>query len=454
MFGASYLKKPLIRMINVGPITEADIKLEPLTIFIGPNNVGKSYVAATIHALKTGIYEGIRRAITPRIIFEFRKRKKERLDVQIIKKEFWPSCTKSVGLRLEHSFGSSIDDIINVDASNIRIEIIGRSFKGFMEFHKGGGVKSDCEVTLRKGQKNISPSRLVIEPMPSFFLPAARSGILQAHKAIAAVITELSPLMPIRGVEIPKLSGVTAKFIHDLLMVAERPISRFRRPLLRPLFWEYLRFIEITPEEYKEFDKKLLKLLNFMENELLKGTIKPRAPHEKLAPDFFYRSIDGRIEVPLYRASSMVSELAPLYIYLKYVIPGPSFLIIEEPESHLHPEAQAIIARLLVKLIRIGFHILITTHSDHILGQLSNHIALSTLTPDERKKLGYEDDEWLKPSEVSAYLFKFKKKRAVTERLRVTEEGIPDEELTKVAEEIYGTYTRIHYHKQLKTAPR
>ena len=36
---------------NFGPIAEADIELRPLTVFVGPSNTGKSYLATLIYAL-------------------------------------------------------------------------------------------------------------------------------------------------------------------------------------------------------------------------------------------------------------------------------------------------------------------------------------------------------------------------------------------------------------------
>ena len=36
---------------NFGPIVEAEIDLRPLTVFVGPSNTGKSYLAILIYAL-------------------------------------------------------------------------------------------------------------------------------------------------------------------------------------------------------------------------------------------------------------------------------------------------------------------------------------------------------------------------------------------------------------------
>ena len=36
---------------NFGPIAEASIELRPMSVFVGPSNTGKSYMAALIYAL-------------------------------------------------------------------------------------------------------------------------------------------------------------------------------------------------------------------------------------------------------------------------------------------------------------------------------------------------------------------------------------------------------------------
>ena len=44
-----------IRFRNFGPIKDGTIKVKPLTIFIGPNNAGKSYAATLIYALNNAL---------------------------------------------------------------------------------------------------------------------------------------------------------------------------------------------------------------------------------------------------------------------------------------------------------------------------------------------------------------------------------------------------------------
>lgn len=75
----------------------------------------------------------------------------------------------------------------------------------------------------------------------------------------------------------------------------------------------------------------------------------------------------------------MVSELAPVSLFIhRYVNPGDLF-IVEEPEAHLHPAAQRKIAGTLVQLVNAGVCVLITTHSDTMLEQLGNFVHASVI---------------------------------------------------------------------------
>lgn len=54
----------------------------------------------------------------------------------------------------------------------------------------------------------------------------------------------------------------------------------------------------------------------------------------------------------------------------KNIINKGSFVFIDEPESNLHPEWQAILAKILVKLAENGVFVVITTHSSDMLKAL------------------------------------------------------------------------------------
>ncbi|HCM9194242.1 TPA: DUF3696 domain-containing protein [Enterobacter roggenkampii] len=61
-----------------------------------------------------------------------------------------------------------------------------------------------------------------------------------------------------------------------------------------------------------------------------------------------------------------VSYVLPIIISAALIKPG-GILIIENPEVHLHPGAQANLVKILCELSKTGVQVIIETHSDHII---------------------------------------------------------------------------------------
>lgn len=69
-------------------------------------------------------------------------------------------------------------------------------------------------------------------------------------------------------------------------------------------------------------------------------------------------------------------------------------VMIEEPEIHLHPRAQAELAEVLVEVaLEEEKQVIMTTHSEHITGRLLTLVAEGKLTPDEVAIYAFEKDE-------------------------------------------------------------
>ena len=148
-------------------------------------------------------------------------------------------------------------------------------------------------------------------------------------------------------------------------------------------------------------------------------------------PKYNYCPEGSEQEVSLTRTAAMVSELAPLVLYLRGLVKPGDILIIEEPEAHLHPGAQADLAVILARLVRAGVRVIITTHSDWLLEEIGNLILEGLL---EEKT----DDpaSWLLPEEVGAW--HFQKDKSVTEIAFHPRKGFSPEDYQDVAEGLYN----------------
>ena len=121
-------------------------------------------------------------------------------------------------------------------------------------------------------------------------------------------------------------------------------------------------------------------------------------------PAFRYQPKGWSENLPLTLASAMVSELAPVVLYLRHAVRPGDLLIIEEPESHLHPAKQVELIKLLTAAVRKGVRIILTTHSEWILEALENLIRISELPETARKEFDM-DDSSLSKKMVGTWLF-------------------------------------------------
>ena len=118
---------------------------------------------------------------------------------------------------------------------------------------------------------------------------------------------------------------------------------------------------------------------------------------------------NNRFNIPLHLASSSARGLTDIYFFLKHVAKKGMIVIIDEPESHLHPYCQILMARLIAACINAGIKVFVTTHSDYFVKEINNLIMLSNDFRGReeflyRNRKHYSKDDFLKPESVSAYI--------------------------------------------------
>ena len=108
-----------------------------------------------------------------------------------------------------------------------------------------------------------------------------------------------------------------------------------------------------------------------------------------------------------------VSQVLPVIVQLFYA-PDNSVIFIEQPEIHLHPNAQALLADVIIDAINMRenqkkrrVQVIIETHSEHLLRRLQRRIS----------------EEEIKTSDVKAYFAKNNQKSSQLEELNVDEYG-------------------------------
>jgi hypothetical protein len=162
--------------------------------------------------------------------------------------------------------------------------------------------------------------------------------------------------------------------------------------------------------------------------------------------NIYIKTWSGRVHL-FSMAPSGVREILSVVLALALPRTGHTPFVnvfIEEPEAHLHPRALKYLSRLIVKAVNSGKRVFITTHSDDLIAYINNLIIASRLSDEKLVRLGYSKEEVLDPSLVSVYLVKTVGDKAVVEPIEVSEDGISEDEFSRIAEELLGERGKIY----------
>lgn len=491
---------------NFGPIAEADIELRPLSVFVGPSNTGKSYLATLIYALHQffGGYaaQHFRRAsmvtdnartpqLPPKEVFQSKS--------EVIDFLRWVTSLPAhdsgsfggldrPGYVVTETIQSLIRSVINdpiYHGEKLDSEVARTSGVNAVDrlVHYASGAYRELSVCLGKADpsKHASSFRYDVEALAGGGrIASVVQGVLPTE--IRADLGEWGALVPISVGETDDsqeiaarvmLARITSWVVADMVgplghqahyLPADRAgavrshsaltgslVERASRPSVanQPatfpgVYGDYLERLVglggLPTNTASHFDE----LADDVERNILEGDIWIES---NLAgyPSFSYRPDGWEWNLPLMNASSMVSELAPVVLYLRHVVQPGETLIIEEPESALHPEMQVEFTRLLAAAVKAGIRIIITTHSEWVLEELANLVLMSELPVEQRQ--GFEGaDLALSPDEVGAWLFEPDAEIGGT----VIKEMPLDKEMGNfpsgfglVTTDLYNRYTRI-----------
>lgn len=396
-----------------GPIIEAKIESAPLTLLVGDNNSGKSYLAIllwSVYQLGNSKPQNIPNEEDPtyRSYVSFFEKVGEEpyvlTDHDLQKMIEW--CSALV-------MGSNISRIFNLPGlSAKKISLVAEVPSNHRDF------------LLQRGLVSDNPSFVLFKTAGSLGYAAYDNrfpaiGKLIVLKSIVSKLLNLVDLanvpsyLPASRTGFMLLYGPASAYaVQRFFGSDEQSVSRVKLPVPALEFLAWLgRGPDAEPGPFAG------------EADILEGLLGGAIEVERRpvgAPTYQYRPAGGE-SLPMPQVSSLVSELAPIVLVLRYA-KELSFLVIEEPEAHLHPKVQRVLARTIVRLVRKGVRIILTTHSDLFCQQINNCLKLGSLSEAERslvqKQLGYDHSEYLTAEDVRGYSFQNTAKGSVVTPLQ------------------------------------
>lgn len=293
-------------------ISDASFDVSSMTVLIGTNNSGKSTIAQLIH-----FTIGLLQAVT----LTNRWSNKDKISTSLSPQELlYSPCSDLYALghngRLKEEDKNAIEIDINLSDGNTIKVIIKRG--------RNGNIK--VTISNRESAKSIaSPS----EPFTIYS---------------------------------PGLAGIAR---HETYMsdgVLLRTIARgdanlaFRNVLLRLS----------APERQYDWDAFITDLQEIFSNISIKVNFNEKAD------EYILVTVDSGAgkDIPIELAGTGILQAVQILAYVHYF--HPSVIILDEPDSHLHPNNQRLLCRLLQSVSEDrSTQVILTTHSRHVVDALS-----------------------------------------------------------------------------------
>ena len=426
-----------LEVANFGPVSKAELELRPLTVFAGPSNTGKSWIAKLVYALH-GYFSPPRDFSTRTYgLSDFNRaarligdlpgvaRRLEKFVLNPVEESVDSTAlggdvaaltraalrATDVGMDasgpLLDAFGTaSMDDLILRGGRDCRFRLshaaagtsAGEACQSQYTFNITDGelgctvtIPSAASLVLEKGrlfrrigrapgllwgrgndeESPVSHFGLMITLLslaqpatagslsrPVWYLPAGRSGIIEAQAAIlGSAIDRLADYEPRNRGPVP---GALREFLRDIIVDLPRKTAGSR------------------------VGSHLARLF---EQTILGGKVHAEASPKTASSVIAFRPVGWDRDLPLGQASSLTTQMIPLVLYLRYYATPGATIIIEEPEAHVHPAMQVRFMTAVARIVEAGVRVLMTTHSEWILSALANIVRASELSDGRRESL-------------------------------------------------------------------
>ena len=374
-----------VRIDQLGRIRNSEILVSPLMVFSGESGLGKSYLALLCHYFFELLIN------TSRLNHFFVD---NNIDFNILAKDF-----KDVGTALEIKKQDLeawmakdailyLRYMLGYDGISGQIEItLPESIPDTMAFTYKNELtglvdKEEIYTILSLGNLRFRiQEKTQFDESPFAFL--LRFVLIDYIFGNYQMLDSTFVLPPSRGPilteQIIPTTGMYLEFLNDMTG---------------------LNRIKPRPDTASEFVLKLFRTI-------LEGEV------NKEETTYIYTTNDA--SMPVSAAAASIREIAPLQILAKKQDVSRCAILVEEPEAHLHPLKQRMMADIIGALSHNGAIMQITTHSDYFLRRLNELIMFAkakktTDDPDKLRtlseKVNIVEDMSIDESIIGAYLLR------------------------------------------------
>lgn len=403
------MKRKLI-IEDFGKIQKAEIDISPLTLFVGDNNSGKSYLLSLIWAIyavegNSVIFRDVAELLTEEYaqvyqsiyecILKVKEGEKQEIKVpsgvfvEILNRLLERNKDKFVA-GIFNSEQVTIGKLAVIQEQEFEVTIAVENTEDAMEisckeghfslFFHGRIIKEDIEFVTEKTFVDVLRwffrGKVRFHGRSTVYLPAVRTGFMLAKNVINKVGRQVA---------------------YDVDVFQEREeIQPFTKPIIR--------FLDMMEELKLDYKTKYEGIIEWMETVMVHGRI--QYGNELNGKEIRYLPNGSEESLPLRTTSAVVTELTPLLLLLKYRR-NLKVICYEEPEMCLHPGLQHEMGKLLVRLVNHGLCMIATTHSDIIVQHINNMCRLKAMSsPGELlEKLGLSEEDVIDLEKIAIYQF-------------------------------------------------
>lgn len=388
-----------IEIRNFGPIRDLNFEIKDYNVFIGPQASGKSTLSKTIYFFKSlrddlvkYVYDSIEIGDFKIPLGSYAKLVRNKF------LDFWGPTFHLNNIYLAYHYQSNIYIQITLERSGKYVnpnfsEVFKNKFmfiideaKQFLQIKNNGNkaflssndliqLDSDRRAFFVKLQKLAND--LFAEDKDLIFIPAGRS-------LLATLSDQLSNIHPHR------LDFLMRSFI-DRINNAKPKFNKSLNDLI----------IEKRKLTHEEIDFTKVKFAIELIERILKGKYQFDNEGEKI-----YFDNNKYTKINYSSSGQQESIWILLLVFLLILENRKVFVVIEEPEAHLYPEAQKQIIDLISLLGNsLSNQIIITTHSPYILASINNLVYANKIGNKFRKEISKRINPylWINCNRLNAY---------------------------------------------------